>query len=324
MRKHHRRWGQPSRADRLHHCRPRLPAPGRSFDRRLRRAGRRGCLGAAEAERADPGRLVEGVRLGRISTGWLTRRSRATSRWRRRMRRWRGPMRWRLSRAAASAPQVDGFASARERERINTASVRHLRVSEPDDQSLFHRHGCQFRSRRLRRPAAESGERRRRAEAQARRTDAAYLSLTGAVVTRAIEAASLRAQIEALDGIIADDQRTLDMIGRAIQAGGSPTVGLATPAEAQLAEDQGQATASAQTSGQHPARARAAGGQSAIGMAGVGDQPRLAAPAGSRACAACRPSSCTNARISSQRGRPSCGNARTSALPRRHSIEPVA
>ncbi|RZI94006.1 MAG: efflux transporter outer membrane subunit, partial [Rubrivivax sp.] len=87
------------------------------------------------------------------------------------------------------------------------------------------------------------GERRKdetaaaQTEAQRQRTDAAYLNLTGAVVSRAIELASLRAQLDALDGIIKVDSETIAMIQRGIQAGGVPSSAV-NPAEAQLAEDQ--------------------------------------------------------------------------------------
>ena len=87
------------------------------------------------------------------------------------------------------------------------------------------------------------GERRKdetaaaRTEAQRQRTDAAYLNLTGAVVSRAIELAALRAQLDALDGIIKVDNETIDMIKRGIQAGGVPASAV-NSADAQLAEDQ--------------------------------------------------------------------------------------
>lgn len=89
------------------------------------------------------------------------------------------------------------------------------------------------------------GERRKdetaaaRTEAQRQRTDAAYLNLTGAVVSRAIELAALRTQLNALDGIIKADGETIEMIKRGIQAGGAPASAV-NPAEAQLAEDQAQ------------------------------------------------------------------------------------
>lgn len=87
------------------------------------------------------------------------------------------------------------------------------------------------------------GERRKdetaaaRTEAQRQRTDAAYLNLTGAVVSRAIELSALRAQLDALDGIIKVDNETIDMIKRGIQAGGVPASAV-NAADAQLAEDQ--------------------------------------------------------------------------------------
>lgn len=89
------------------------------------------------------------------------------------------------------------------------------------------------------------GERRKneaaaaRTEAQRQRTDAAYLNLTGAVVSRAIELAALRAQLDTLDQIIKVDSETIAMIQRGVQAGGSPSAAV-NPAEAQLAEDQGR------------------------------------------------------------------------------------
>lgn len=87
------------------------------------------------------------------------------------------------------------------------------------------------------------GERRKdetaaaRTEVQRHRTDAAYLNLTGAVVSRAIELAALRGQLDALDQIIKVDSETIDMIKRGVQAGGQPAAAV-NPAEAQLAEDQ--------------------------------------------------------------------------------------
>lgn len=87
------------------------------------------------------------------------------------------------------------------------------------------------------------GERRKeetaaaRTEVQRQRTGAAYLNLTGAVVSRAIELAALRGQLDALDQIIKVDSETIDMIKRGVQAGGQPAAAV-NPAEAQLAEDQ--------------------------------------------------------------------------------------
>jgi NodT family efflux transporter outer membrane factor (OMF) lipoprotein len=77
---------------------------------------------------------------------------------------------------------------------------------------------------------------RARAEAQGRRADAAYLTLSAEVVTEAVEIASLRAQIAALKEAVSDDRDTVDITTRAIAAGGaapSSQVGAAT----QLAQD---------------------------------------------------------------------------------------
>lgn len=76
-----------------------------------------------------------------------------------------------------------------------------------------------------------------RAEAQAHQADAAYLSLTGNVALQAARIAAIRAQIAAVEEIVADDQRIIDLARKAQQAGAesdAPTVN----AQAQLAADQ--------------------------------------------------------------------------------------
>jgi NodT family efflux transporter outer membrane factor (OMF) lipoprotein len=75
------------------------------------------------------------------------------------------------------------------------------------------------------------------AEAEGRRADAAYLTLSGNVVLQALKVASLKAQIAAVQAVIDDDQRVIDMTRNATRAGGrapSDIVG----GHAQLAEDQ--------------------------------------------------------------------------------------
>lgn len=135
-----------------------------------------------------------------------------------------------------AGPRLDGSSSV-QRQRINTAAFGFTGFPSPTI-SLYSVGTSAsfdldiFGGQRRRIESAEA-----RAQAEAARTDAAYLTLSGDVVTRAIEIASLRAQIAALEGVVADDQRTLDMIQRAIDAGGSPRAA-ANPAEAQLAEDQ--------------------------------------------------------------------------------------
>jgi NodT family efflux transporter outer membrane factor (OMF) lipoprotein len=78
---------------------------------------------------------------------------------------------------------------------------------------------------------------RARAEAQARQADAAYLTLSGNVALQAMRVAGLNAQVAALEQVIADDRRTVEMVRRAEAAGGeAPSA--KTGAQAQLAEDE--------------------------------------------------------------------------------------
>lgn len=60
-----------------------------------------------------------------------------------------------------------------------------------------------------------------RAEAQGWRTEAAYLTLTTNVAVQAVLIATLRSEIAATEANIADDQKTVDLITRAAQLGGS-------------------------------------------------------------------------------------------------------
>lgn len=142
-----------------------------------------------------------------------------------------------LSAARGGAmPQID-YSTGAERERVNTAafgiegfpsptiSLYSVGANAVFDLDLF---GGQ--RRRIEGAAA-------RAQAQALRTDAAYLTLSGQVVTRAIDIASLEAQLTAAEHIVADDERVLDMIRRSIAAGGAPA-SAETAAIAQFAEDE--------------------------------------------------------------------------------------
>ena len=66
--------------------------------------------------------------------------------------------------------------------------------------------------------------------------DAAYLSLTAHVVAEALALATARAQIDALNAIIADDTRNVELVQKAIEAGSATRVQLVT-AQTQLATD---------------------------------------------------------------------------------------
>jgi NodT family efflux transporter outer membrane factor (OMF) lipoprotein len=65
---------------------------------------------------------------------------------------------------------------------------------------------------------------------------AAYLTLTGQVVSQAIEIASLRAQLRATEQVVADDERNLELVRLKYDAGKVPRTDVLT-AETQLASD---------------------------------------------------------------------------------------
>jgi NodT family efflux transporter outer membrane factor (OMF) lipoprotein len=75
------------------------------------------------------------------------------------------------------------------------------------------------------------------AEVSAHEATAAHLSLTGNVVLQALAIASARAQIRAAEDILAEDQRNVDLVNRALQEGSVARVDLLT-AQSQLAQDQ--------------------------------------------------------------------------------------
>jgi NodT family efflux transporter outer membrane factor (OMF) lipoprotein len=136
----------------------------------------------------------------------------------------------------AAAPQVDANAGA-ERTRINlgafgiggfpspTVNLFSVGATVSYDLDLF---GGE--KRRIETAAAA-------AQAQDRRADAAYLTLTGNVALQAVQIAGLRAQIGTVRAIAADDQRDIDIVNAAEAAGGeAPSA--STTGKAQLAEDQ--------------------------------------------------------------------------------------
>ncbi len=141
-----------------------------------------------------------------------------------------------LAERGGRLPEIDLDAGAR-RERINTASFGIAGFPSPTINLYSVGSSVSFD------PDLFGGEKRRienaaaNSEAQARRTDAAYLTLTGNVVATAIELASIRAQLAELDDIIAGDRQTLDMIRRGVAAGGAPEAATNTY-QAQLAEDE--------------------------------------------------------------------------------------
>jgi NodT family efflux transporter outer membrane factor (OMF) lipoprotein len=136
----------------------------------------------------------------------------------------------------AELPQVDATAGA-QRERINTQAFGFTGFPSPTI-SLYSVGAVVSYDLDLfggKRRATEEAQ--ANADAAARQADAAYLTLTGNVAQQAMRVAGLRAQIAAIEAIIADDQRTIDMVRKAERAGGeAPSA--STSATAQLAEDQ--------------------------------------------------------------------------------------
>lgn len=146
----------------------------------------------------------------------------------------------RLQAEAASArggaePRADYFGNA-EHERINTSSFGFTGFPSPTI-NLFSV-GANvsydldlFGGRRRAIEAAEA-----RAERQARMGEAAWLTLTGNVALQAVRIASLRAQISAVEAVIADDDRMLEMVRQAQRAGGAAE-SATSGGEAQRAQD---------------------------------------------------------------------------------------
>jgi NodT family efflux transporter outer membrane factor (OMF) lipoprotein len=135
----------------------------------------------------------------------------------------------------ALAPQVDATAGA-QRERINTQAFGITGFPSPTinlysigatvsyDLDLFG--GAKRR--------VESAE--AAAQAQARRADAAYLTLTGDVAAQAVRIAGIRAELAALSAVLADDERSIEMVRDAERLGGAAP-SAAVGGEAQLAQD---------------------------------------------------------------------------------------
>ncbi|MDB5466693.1 MAG: efflux system, outer rane lipoprotein NodT family [Phenylobacterium sp.] len=136
----------------------------------------------------------------------------------------------------AQAPQVDANGSV-QRERINTQAFGFTGFPSPTI-NLFSIGGAVsydldlFGGRKRATEAAQA-----RAEMAARQADAAYLTLSGNVALQAMRIASLRAQIATLQTIIADDQRVVEMVRKAQQAGGEAPSAI-TGGMAQVAQDE--------------------------------------------------------------------------------------
>ena len=75
-----------------------------------------------------------------------------------------------------------------------------------------------------------------RTQAQATRADAAYLTISGNVAMEAMQVAGVRTQIAAVQSMIDDDQKNLDLVRKAAQLGGEANMA-STTAQTQLDQD---------------------------------------------------------------------------------------
>jgi NodT family efflux transporter outer membrane factor (OMF) lipoprotein len=138
------------------------------------------------------------------------------------------------------APRVDANASV-QGERINLTSFgftgfNGVNISNPTISLLSIGANVSydldlFGGQRRRLESAEAAE-----EAAAHRADAAYLTLTGNVAMAAMRIAAIRAQIGAVNAIIADDQRNIDIVRAAEAAGGEAAAAVTGPL-AEIAAD---------------------------------------------------------------------------------------
>ena len=138
----------------------------------------------------------------------------------------------------ALGPQADATAGA-QRERINTQSFGFTGFPSPTINLFSIGAGVNYDLDLFGGGKRRAEAARARVQAEAARADAAYLTLSGNVALQALRIAALRAQLEALDAVIADDQRTLDMVDRAQALGGAAPSDLSL-GRADLARDQAQ------------------------------------------------------------------------------------
>jgi NodT family efflux transporter outer membrane factor (OMF) lipoprotein len=135
-----------------------------------------------------------------------------------------------------AGPKVEGTAGF-QRERVNIQTFGFSGFPSPTI-SLFSVGGTVSYDLDLfggRRRAVERAQ--ANVDAEARRADAAYLTLSGNIALQAIRIAALRAQIATVEQVAAQDQQLLDLVRRAARAGAEAPASTANP-EAQLAEDQ--------------------------------------------------------------------------------------
>jgi len=135
----------------------------------------------------------------------------------------------------ARSLQADVRAGA-QRERINTQSFGFTGFPSPTinlyELGLSARYDLDIFGKKRRASEAAIA----RAEAEQRRADAAYLTLSANVALQAVRIATLRAELASVTATTVGDQRIIDMIARAQQAGGAPR-SASSIGETQLAQD---------------------------------------------------------------------------------------
>src|SRR5690242_10451100 len=123
--------------------------------------------------------------------------------------------------SGAQSPQVD-FSGSAQRQRINAQSFGFVGFPSPTinlyQLGLNGRFDLDIFGKKRRASEAEAA----RAEAEARRADAAYLTLSSNVALQAVRIAAIRAELGSINEIVDADQRVIGMIEKAQAAGGAP------------------------------------------------------------------------------------------------------
>ncbi|HVY88899.1 MAG TPA: efflux transporter outer membrane subunit [Hyphomonadaceae bacterium] len=137
--------------------------------------------------------------------------------------------------SGARSPQID-FSSNAQRQRINAQSFGFVGFPSPTINlyQIGFTGKYDFDIWGKKRRASEAAA--ARAEADQRRADAAYLTLSSNVALQAVRIAAIRAEMESITEIVDADNRVIGMIQKAQQAGGSPRSDTSL-GETQLAQD---------------------------------------------------------------------------------------
>ena len=136
----------------------------------------------------------------------------------------------------ALAPEVSANGGA-QRERINTQAFGFTGFPSPTINLFQIGAGVSYDLDLFGGKRRAQEEAQARAETEAQRAEAAYLTLSANVALQAVRIAAAQAQLTSLDQVIAGDQSTLDMTRRAQAAGGAAPSAL-TGGQGELARDQ--------------------------------------------------------------------------------------